>query len=667
MINSNQSELESYSALFRNLMEIEGISELNTYQRGALENGLLGLNNFILCTPVTTGKTFSAKLAASKVLEKGMRVIYVSPTRALSTQIALEFSSFGKIKTYDREVKIKNQVDLEAEIQIFTAEKLKNELNNPETDVLDRIGLIIIDELHLIKDAQRGVDLFYLILRLLHEQNYNIKFRILTMSASIDNIEYYQKLFNADIYYSRALKDNVTYYTVSTDNTTLTCTRYKRLDKPYSFPRQEKEEYEIGDETHYYRKYAWNPKQLGILLLLHNLRLTNKSLVYCTSRKEAIKLHKAMKQAITDQFNEKKARETEDKHKIINQSLQAELSKIVLHHGKLGEKKREIAERKLHKGSFSIVFSTSTLIYGLNVNFDTLILSSKGVYSEFRDEMDDIIDINQVIGRIGRFGQPSSVYAFGDEAEAILDYVGMDNLPLPKLHFRYGLQAIQRELLFLCQLENFTIKDLVNYFNNIQLFYEDSEIMDAILYSITQFLFSPFVKYKDSFGKTISDPSFDIISYLTREQHYDTIISLSGDWKDYLNKKYSIDQFTEVLRRYCAEETEFQKFDVLRYVVHTDESLKNEIKILGKSDVDYYLSVRCTTEEIMREYEPEEYIVLRNIAYLIKFMIFCYISIHVVYTGVYGEITRQTIHRYKSGGLYQILLEYNQMYARFYK
>ena len=76
-----------------------GISELFPPQQDCILAGVLEGLNIVLASPTASGKTLIAELCALKhILEKGGKVIYLSPLRALASEKFEEFNKYTSIK-----------------------------------------------------------------------------------------------------------------------------------------------------------------------------------------------------------------------------------------------------------------------------------------------------------------------------------------------------------------------------------------------------------------------------------------------------------------------------------------------------------------------------------------------------------------------------------------
>ena len=139
--------------------------ELSDWQKRALKAIEMG-DHCLVTAPTGSGKTVPAEYAIHYFTERGKKIIYTSPIKALSNQKYYEFQkkfgdkgiTFG-ILTGD----IKDNP--EADVLIMTTEILCNHLHNmkyPESkldftmDLENELGCVVFDEVHYINDADRG-------------------------------------------------------------------------------------------------------------------------------------------------------------------------------------------------------------------------------------------------------------------------------------------------------------------------------------------------------------------------------------------------------------------------------------------------------------------------------------------------------------------------------
>jgi superfamily II DNA/RNA helicase len=158
-------------------------------QVAAAERVLNTGENLVLSLPTSAGKTRIAELCILACLAEGRRVVFVTPLRALSaqTETALQrtFTPLGKTVTslYGSIGTSSADEDLlrERDIVVATPEKLDFALRNDPT-LLDDVGLVVLDEGHMIGADEREVRYEVQVQRLLRRGDAATR-RIICLSA----------------------------------------------------------------------------------------------------------------------------------------------------------------------------------------------------------------------------------------------------------------------------------------------------------------------------------------------------------------------------------------------------------------------------------------------------------------------------------------------------
>jgi superfamily II DNA/RNA helicase len=158
-------------------------------QLAAAERVLNTGENLVLSLPTSAGKTRIAELCILACLAEGRRVVFVTPLRALSaqTETALQrtFTPLGKTVTslYGAIGASKVDEDLlrDRDIVVATPEKLDFAVRNDPT-LLDDVGLIVLDEGHMIGADEREVRYEVQVQRLLRRPDADNR-RIICLSA----------------------------------------------------------------------------------------------------------------------------------------------------------------------------------------------------------------------------------------------------------------------------------------------------------------------------------------------------------------------------------------------------------------------------------------------------------------------------------------------------
>jgi len=152
--------------------------ELDGFQKESI--GYLERNESVLVAAHTSaGKTVVAEYAIAMALRDGKRVVYTSPIKALSNQkyrdLADEFSDVG-LMTGDV------TINPNASCLVMTTEILRSMLYRG-SEVIREVAYAIFDEVHYMRDKERGVIWEEAILLLPH------KVRFVFLSATIPNAQ----------------------------------------------------------------------------------------------------------------------------------------------------------------------------------------------------------------------------------------------------------------------------------------------------------------------------------------------------------------------------------------------------------------------------------------------------------------------------------------------
>jgi len=173
---------------------------LRRAQQKALNAGLLDGKNILVCTPTASGKTLIAELAMiNSILKKGCKAVYIVPLKALANE---KFKDFKR--KYEHIIKIAISIgDLDStdsylykyDLIITTTEKFDSLIRHKAPWIPD-VKVIVIDEIHLLNDSERGPTLEILITllrRLLKD------IQIIALSATIGNPEELARWLNSNL------------------------------------------------------------------------------------------------------------------------------------------------------------------------------------------------------------------------------------------------------------------------------------------------------------------------------------------------------------------------------------------------------------------------------------------------------------------------------------
>jgi len=163
-----------------------GITDLYPPQVACIERGVLSGKNLLIAIPTASGKTLVAEMAMHHHAAQGGRCLYIVPLKALASEKFDEFGGKGLkvgIATgdYDRRDEFLGRND----IIVATSEKVDSLVRN-RAPWLGSITLLVIDEVHLLDDADRGPTLEMVITKLRY---LNPGMQVIGLSATIGNPE----------------------------------------------------------------------------------------------------------------------------------------------------------------------------------------------------------------------------------------------------------------------------------------------------------------------------------------------------------------------------------------------------------------------------------------------------------------------------------------------
>ncbi|HTX44581.1 MAG TPA: DUF5814 domain-containing protein [Methanocella sp.] len=153
----------------------EKMDELMPVQVRSLQSGLLKGDSQLVVSATATGKTLIGEMAgANNVLKGRGRMLFLVPLVALANQKYEQFKDrYGFLKVGIRVGtsrialnSLKMNVKLDSDIVVGTYEALDYVLRRGEAGALKKIGTVVIDEVHMLEDEERGHRLDGLIARL---------------------------------------------------------------------------------------------------------------------------------------------------------------------------------------------------------------------------------------------------------------------------------------------------------------------------------------------------------------------------------------------------------------------------------------------------------------------------------------------------------------------
>lgn len=399
-------------------------------------------DDLVVSLPTSAGKTRVAELCILRCLSEGKRVVFVTPLRALSAQTEVTLQRtfgplgktisalYGSIGTSDFEEDALKARD----IVVATPEKLDFALRNDPT-IIDDVGLIVLDEGHMIGLGEREVRYEIQIQRLLRRQDADQR-RIVCLSAILPEGDQFDDFVNwirrdkeGGAVSSSWRPTRIRFGEVMWRND------HARLDLRVGEERPWVELFFGQKAPLHGERTDLFPRNQRELVLATAWRLVEDGqsvLIYCPERRSvnpyAAAIVDLSERGFLDSvLNVDPARLTSvlaigrewlgEGHPI----LKCLGLGVAIHHGALPTPFRKEMERLLREGILKITVSSPTLAQGLNLTATTVVMHSIQHYRDGKQKTIDASQFKNVIGRAGR---------------AFIDVEGLVLFPIFDNHYR---------------------------------------------------------------------------------------------------------------------------------------------------------------------------------------------------------------------------------------
>ncbi|MBI0583525.1 MAG: DEAD/DEAH box helicase [Methanomassiliicoccus sp.] len=364
------------------VLEEDGIVELYPPQAKAAPLALDG-KNLMLAIPTASGKSLIAYLAALKhVLERGGKVLYIVPLRALASE---KYDDLKKFEKLGLKVEMSSG-DLDSpdpqldkfDIVVATSEKADSLLRH-QGHWLNHISLVVADEVHLLHDPGRGPTLEVTLAKF---RKFNPDLQIIALSATIKNSKEVADWLNAEHVASTwrptplkegVLLDGTVHFT---DNT--------RREIP-------------GDKDAIFALIKDSILEGGQCLVFVNTRKSTETL--------ATRYAPRMKEVMAERSLEGEDRIAEDQGEptTVGKRLQSCVRKgIAFHNAGLSNEQRRFVESNFKKGNIKCIVATPTLAAGINLPARRVIIRDVHRFENGGNVAIPVLEIKQMCGRAGR-------------------------------------------------------------------------------------------------------------------------------------------------------------------------------------------------------------------------------------------------------------------------
>ncbi len=406
--------------------ETVGAELLPVQERAVKEFGLFGTGNLIVFSPTSSGKTFVGEMAAVKAARENTKVFYLVPQKALADEKFHEFRQrYGKLgikvvvssrdhREYDEDIERR---DFQIAVVVF--EKMQALLvSRPQ--LMEVVGLVVVDELQVITDEVRGPTLELLLTKLRIARS---RPRVLGLSAVLGKAQTLADWLGAKLLVE-------TRRPIELRKGVLCRGTFKYL-----------EHNSATQGTEPFTDYGSEKRHDLVLGVAEELaRRGEQVLIFLPDRVSTVSYARMLADRVSlpaVNAATEELREQEETH--AREALLDVLSNsIAFHNSDLSPEERSIVERHFRSGAIRVLFSTSTLAMGLNLPVKNVILDGKRwqyLKRYGRWSLEDVSksEYENMSGRAGRlahtrdFGRSILVTSSPFEADVWLrHYVGSD-------------------------------------------------------------------------------------------------------------------------------------------------------------------------------------------------------------------------------------------------
>ncbi len=374
----------------------KGYESLYPPQKHAVESGVLDGKNLVLATPTASGKTLVAMMAAIKTIERGGKVVYLAPLRALASEKYEEFKEiFEKLKRPSSNSKLRvfistGDYDSSGEslgggdIIVLTNERFDSIIRH-KASWIDSVSLFIADEVHLVGDPHRGPTIEMILAKAM---KFVPSAQLLALSATINNTKDLAEWLAAEL--------------VETDWRPVKLVEGICDYGVLSF---------IGGGQ---KKLLQSNRGAPIDVAIDAVKDGGQSLIFCETRKRSVVAAERASEILQNFITfEESARLREIAHSINSTGEETEVSRrlaevvskgAAFHHAGLDSKHRKIVEDAYRRREIKILAATPTLAAGVNLPARRVVLASLFRYNseEGGQTPISVLEFKQMAGRAGR-------------------------------------------------------------------------------------------------------------------------------------------------------------------------------------------------------------------------------------------------------------------------
>lgn len=490
-----------------------------------------------LSTPTSGGKTLIAQLmVASHLATEETSVCYVAPTRSLCHEVRNSLRS--RLRYVGSEVVaglpegdwLDEEISVAARVEVMTPERLSYLIRSDSAKVLERFGMFIFDEVHLVGERGRGWTLEEA-LSYLHYATQGKHHRIILMSAAIGNRIHFKQWVSGEEDYedviflhsdwrgprrlhaicstqadwqnpqeeitrSAEFPRRVTYPLFATLSVWISHTgRMHSLQTTepvgslaFKYSVDNRRVRDNSNTTPFYRM---------LVPIIRHLSVSGPVLVIESTRSATVLMAKAIAE-IEEPSNQPENQPIIDliEARLGNAHPLSEVIRkgVAYHHGSLPSEIREAIEEAVTQGSLKFLVATTTMTEGVNLPVRSVVVASQGAYTQ--EGHKEYITGSKLINAIGRAGRATK------ETEGVVVLARQERLQQSDFE---RLKPTDSDIEVNSMLATEEALNALSEFETLQRSAEDA-IFEGVTSQVTQFIsFVWFIAAQlEALGKSVS-------------------------------------------------------------------------------------------------------------------------------------------------------------------
>ena len=320
--------------------------------------------SLIISSPTSSGKTFVGEMAALRATFAGKRVLYLTPLRALAEEKFQTFSA--RYSTYGVKVVVatRDHREFDRDIEhgdfhlaVLVYEKL-SQLLVRQPHLLHTVALVVVDELQMLGDPDRGPGLELSLTKLLSSTP---RPQLLGLSAVLREAQHVADWLEADLLFQEERP-------VELYRGVLLGDRFRY--RTYNTGEEGEERMAAVD--------AEEPQNMLFANVQHLVKNDEQILIFLKGKRDTVQCALALAESLAlPPAQEALAALAPLEETALKTQLQTAFrGSVAFHHADLTPEERHVVETYYRKGSLRVIACTTTLAFGVNLPASTVFLEA---------------------------------------------------------------------------------------------------------------------------------------------------------------------------------------------------------------------------------------------------------------------------------------------------